>query len=67
MRFAPIAHMRNVMRGVVLVLMVIALVGCIYSRNGKPGTNIGQGSGDQGGPWTQGESGGSPALTERDR
>ena len=58
--------MQTVMR-LIAVLLVLACVGCVYSRKGKPGTNIGAGSGDQGGPWTQGESGGSPALIDRER
>ena len=59
--------MQTVMRLIAVMLVVLACVGCIYGRKRKPGTNIGTGSADHGGPWTQGESGGGPALTDRDR
>jgi hypothetical protein len=60
--------MRTLLRVLVVLLMVLACVGCIYSKKGRTGTNIGTGSADRGGPWTQGESGGgSPALTDPDR
>jgi hypothetical protein len=62
--------MRTMLRVLVVLWMILACVGCIYSRKVGTGTNTGAGSGDRGGPWTHGEpagGGGSPALTDRDR
>ena len=57
--------MRELVRWLLVVLVMVASVGCIYGTKRKTGTNLPPT--DPGGPWTQGEpttgTGGPATLT----
>jgi hypothetical protein len=68
-RLARLASMRALLRLILVLLVVLAGIGCVYGSKRRTGTNLP--TGDPGGPWTQGEQtgggGGGPAALTGDR